>query len=181
MTIQSFSILLLGVLIVIAGAALLWSVARRYRRELGIRKEESEKATETAFIINAFHEVTKQLKEKEKELERLKSLAERRAEKVESYNENILQCVTSGVMTFDKNGFATTINRAAEDMLGISWAQASGKNCQDIFSSGDICRAVRDTIDKKLPSTRMETTLDRPQGKAWLGFNTAVLADRQQG
>ena len=181
MTIQSFSILLLGVLIVIAGAALLWSVARRYRRELGIRKEESEKTTETAFIINAFHEVTKQLKEKEKELERLKSLAERRAEKVESYNENILQCVTSGVMTFDKNGFATTINRAAEDMLGISWAQASGKNCQDIFSSGDICRAVRDTIDKKLPSTRMETTLDRPQGKAWLGFNTAVLADRQQG
>ena len=181
MTMQSFSILLLGILIVIAGATLLWSVARRYRRELGIRKEESEKATETAFIINAFHEVTKQLKEKEKELERLKSLAEQRAEKVESYNENILQCVTSGVMTFDKNGFATTINRAAEDMLGISWAQVSGKSCQDIFSGGDICKAVHDTIDKKLPSTRMETTLDRPQGKAWLGFNTAVLANRRQG
>jgi PAS domain S-box-containing protein len=181
MTMQPLSILLLGVLIVIAGAALLWSVARRYRRVLGIWKEESEKATETAFIINAFHEVTKQLKEKEKELERLKSLAEQRAESVESYNENILQCVTSGVMTFDKNGFATTINRAAEDMLGISWAQTSGKNCQDIFSSGDICRAVRDTIDKKLPSTRMETTLEGPKGKAWLGFNTAVLADRQQG
>jgi two-component system sensor histidine kinase AtoS len=181
MTMQSFSILLLGVLIVVAGAALLWSVARRYRNELGIRKEESEKATETAFIINAFHEVTKQLKEKEKELERLKSLAEQRAENVESYNENILQCVTSGVMTFDKNGFATTINRAAEEMLGTSRAQASGKNCQDIFSSGDICRAVRDTIEKKLPSTRMETTIDRPAGKAWLGFNTAVLADRQQG
>jgi PAS domain S-box-containing protein len=181
MTMQSFSILLLGILIVITGAALLWSFARRYRRELGIQKEESEKATETAFIINAFHEVTKQLKEKEKELERLKSLAEQRAENVESYNKNILQCVTSGVITFDKNGLVTTINRAAEDMLGINWTQVSGKNCQDIFSSGDICKAVRDTIDKKLPSTRMETTLDRPQGKAWLGFNTAVLADRQQG
>jgi PAS domain S-box-containing protein len=159
MTMQPFSILLLGVFIVIAGAALLWSVSRRYRRELGTLKEDSEKATETAFIINAFHEVTKQLKE----------------------NENILQCVTSGVMTFDKNGFATTINRAAEDMLGINWAEASGKSCQDIFSGGDICRAVRDTFDKKLPSTRMETTLERPQGKAWLGFNTAVLSDRQQG
>jgi PAS domain S-box-containing protein len=181
MTMHSFSILLLGILIVITGAALLWSLARRYRRELGIQKEESEKATETAFIINAFHEVTKQLKEKEKELERLKSLAEQRAENVESYNKNILQCVTSGVMTFDKNGLVTTINRAAEDILGINWAQVSGKNCQDIFSSGDICKAVRDTIDKKQPSTRMETTLDRPQGKAWLGFNTAVLADRQQG
>jgi PAS domain S-box-containing protein len=171
--------LLLGVFIVFVGAALLWSVAHRYRRELGIRKEEREKTTETAFIINAFHEVTKQLKEKEKELERLKSLAEQRAENVESYNENILQCVTSGVMTFDRNGLATTINRAAEDMLGINRMQASGKNCRDIFGNGDICRAVRDTIDRKLPSTRMETTLDRPQGKAWLGFNTAVLADRQ--
>jgi PAS domain S-box-containing protein len=171
--------LLLGVFIVFVGAALLWSVAHRYRRELGIRKEEREKTTEAAFIINAFHEVTKQLKEKEKELERLKSLAEQRAENVESYNENILQCVTSGVMTFDRNGLATTINRAAEDMLGINRMQASGKNCRDIFGTGDICRAVRDTIDRKLPSTRMETTLDRPQGKAWLGFNTAVLADRQ--
>jgi PAS domain S-box-containing protein len=82
-------------------------------------------------------------------------------------------------MTFDRDGLATTINRAAEDTLGISRAQASGKNCRDIFGNGDICRAVRDTIDRKLPSTRMETTLDRPQGKAWLGFNTAVLADRQ--
>jgi PAS domain S-box-containing protein len=181
MTIQSFSILLLGVLIVFVGAALLWSIARRYRRELGIREGERDKTTETAFIIDAFHEVTKQLKEKEKELERLKSLAEQRAENVESYNENILQCVTSGVMTFDRNGLATTINRAAEDMLGISRAQASGRNCRDIFGNGDICRAVRDTIDKKLPSTRMETTFDRPQGKAWFGFNTAVLADRQGG
>ncbi len=179
MTIQSFSILFLGVLIFLVGVAVLWSVTRRYRRELGILKEEREKTTATAFIINAFHEVTKQLKEKERELERLKSLAEQRAENVESYNENILQCVTSGVMTFDRNGCASTINRAAEDMLGISRAQVSGRNCRDIFGNGDICRAVLDTIERKLPSTRMETTLERPQGRAWFGFNTAVLADRQ--
>ena len=70
--------------------------ARRAERGTG-------KRTDTSFIINAFHEVTKQLKEKEKELERLKALAEQRAENVESYNENILQCVTSGVMTFDQD------------------------------------------------------------------------------
>ena len=179
MTVQSYFILLLGVFIILVGAVLLRSVAKRYRRELGIRKEEREKTTETAFVINAFHEVTKELKEKEKELERLKSLAEQRAENVESYNEIILQCVTSGVMTFDRDGLASTINRAAEDMLHISRAQASGRNCKDIFGDGAICRAVRETMDRKLPSTRMETTLDRPQGKAWLGFNTAVLADRK--
>jgi PAS domain S-box-containing protein len=179
MTMQSILILLLGFFIVLAGAALLWRFVHRYRHELGLRKKESEKTTETAFIINAFHEVTKQLKEKEKELERLKSLAEQRAENVESYNENILQCVTSGVMTFDRNGLVSTINRSAEDTLGISREQATDKNCRDIFGDGAVCRAVRETIENKLPSTRKETTLDRPQGKAWLGFHTAVLADRQ--
>ena len=68
-----------------------------------MQKLEREKTTDTSFIINAFQDVTKQLKEKEKELERLKALAEQRAENVETYNENILQCVTSGVMTFDKD------------------------------------------------------------------------------
>ena len=92
-------------------------MARRYRQDLGLEKEDREKTRRRGFIINAFHDVTKQLKEKEKELERLKALAEQRAENVENYNENILQCVTSGVMTFDRNCRLTTMNRAAEECL----------------------------------------------------------------
>ncbi len=179
MTIHSFPILLLGVLIVLFGAALLWGTMRRYRRELGVRKEEPEKTQETAFIINAFHEVTKQLKEKEQELHRLKALAEQRAENVESYNENILQCVTSGVMTFDKACRLTTINRAAEETLDLQREQAAGKSCRDLFGDGDIPKAVGETIDTRTPSARMEARLDRPSGKLWLGFNTAVLTNAQ--
>ncbi len=178
MTMHSFSILFLGLIIILFGTVVLWGMTRRYRRELGMHKEEREKTQDTAFIINAFHEVTKQLKEKEKELERLKSLAEQRAANVESYNENILECVTSGVMTFDKNCFLTTINRAAEEALGLKRGQAAGMSCSDLFGNNDITTAVHDTIERKTPTARKEATLDRPEGKIWLGFNTATLTDR---
>jgi two-component system, NtrC family, sensor histidine kinase AtoS len=179
MTMHPFSIVVLGLLIVLFGSALLWSMARRYRRELGFHKEEREKTPDTAFIINAFHEVTKQLKEKEKELQRLKVLAEQRAENFESYNENILQCVTSGVMTFDGNCFLTTINRAGEEILALQREQAVNKSCRELFDDNDITRAVHETMERKAPSARMEARLDRPSGKIWLGFNTAILTDRQ--
>lgn len=177
MTSHSLSILLSGTLILLFGAALLWFVTRRYRRQLGVQKETPEKAGETAFIINAFHEVTKKLKEKEKELERLKSLAEQRAENVESYNENILQCVTSGVMTFDKECRLTTINRAAEEMLGMERGQELGKSCGKLFNDSGVQNAVLATLEKKAPSARMEAMLERPSGTLWLGYNTAVLTD----
>lgn len=179
MILNTFPILLFGLLIVGIGVLFALGISRRYRHELGIKHEKREKTEDTTFIINAFHDVTKQLKEKEKELQRLKALAEQRAENVESYNENILQCVTSGVITFDRNCLVTTFNHAAEEILGITPQQASGESCSDLFGDREICKAVRETIEKKHPSARMETALDRKEGKKWLGFNTAVLADRQ--
>ncbi len=167
-----------GLLIVLAAVLVLWSLTRRFRRELGMQEEEREKATDTTFIISAFQEVTKQLKEKEKELERLKALAEQRAENVESYNENILQCVTSGVMTFDVRCLLTTINRAAEDTLRIDRDEAVGKSCRDLFGDSSIVQAVQGTLERKVPSARMEAMLDRAGGQLWLGYNTAILTDR---
>jgi len=178
MTSHSLPILLLSLLIVVTGAVIIWRMVHRYRRALGVHKDEKEKTGDTAFIINAFHEVTKQLKEKEKELERLKSIAEQHAENVESYNENILQCVTNGVITFDRHCAITTCNRAAEEMLGMDREQLSGKDCHALFDGNDICTAVHSTMEKKHPSARMETMLDRSGGKIWLGYNTAVLTDR---
>jgi PAS domain S-box-containing protein len=179
MTSQPFSIVLLGVMIVAIGSIIVWVIVRRFHRELGMQTVEREKTTDTSFIINAFQEVTKQLKEKEKELERLKALAEQRAENVETYNENILQCVTNGVMTFDKDCRLTTINRAALEMLHLHREQAVGRIAQELFGESGLARTVRETLEKRVPSARMEAMLDRPGGKIWLGYNTAVLADRQ--
>jgi two-component system, NtrC family, sensor histidine kinase AtoS len=179
MTDQPLLILLPAILVVLIAAVLLGGFVRRYRHDLGIKKEEREKSSDTSFVISAFHEVTKQLKDKEKELERLKALAEQHAENIESYNENILQCVTSGVMTFDVRCRLTTINRAAEETLSAVREQAVGKSCQDLLGDGDITKAVLATLNGRVPSARMEAMLERAGGRLWLGYNTAVLTDRQ--
>ncbi len=178
MTHQTIFIVLPGLIIILAVAVLVWGLIRRFRKELGVRNEEREKPTDMSFIIGAFHEVTKQLKEKEKQLERLRALAEQRAENVESYNENILQCVTSGVMTFDIHCRLTTINRAAEEILSVSREKVIGKSCIELFGDGSVAETVAGTIERKMPSARMEAMLDRTGGRIWLGYNTAVLADR---
>ena len=179
MTEKVLPILIPGVLVVAVGSLIFWGMIRRYRRELGLKNEDPEKTQNVSFIIGAFQDVTRQLKEKEKELERLRSLAEQRAENVESYTENILQCVTSGVITFDGNGLSTTMNRAAEEILGLEKAKTLGRTCRDIFGEGDTCRLVQDTLQKRIPSRRMETELVRQKDRIWLGFNTALLMDRQ--
>ena len=178
MTSHAFFILLPGVMITAIGVIVVWGIARRYRRELGMQSVEREKTTDTSFIINAFQDVTRQLKEKEKELERLRALAEQRAENVESYNENILQCVTNGVMTFDRECRLTTINRAAEEMLGITREQPVLKSCEELLGPGGIAQTVKETLEKKQPSARMEAVLERSTGRLWLGYNTALLSDR---
>ncbi|HAK58892.1 MAG TPA: hypothetical protein DCO77_00705 [Nitrospiraceae bacterium] len=176
---SSFSVVLFfGLLIIIMGAALLWGSIRRYRSEVGIQKDKREKTESVGFVINAFHDVTKQLKEKEKELQQLKSLAEQRAENVETYNEDILQCVPSGVITFDRDGKITTFNRSAEEILDMPREQALGSSCRDIFESGDLCDLIRETFEQELPSTRNETAVKRKGEQIWLGFNAVLLRDR---
>ncbi len=179
MTSHLLFIVLPGLLIILAGTLVVWALTRRFRRELGMQAKEREKTTDTTFVISAFHEVTKQLKEKEKQLEWLKALAEQHAENVESYNENILQCVTSGVMTFDIQCRLTTINRAAEEMLCLNREQAIGRSCLDLFGGSIVVGTVRDTIEKGMPSARMEAMLERNGSRIWLGYNTAVLTDRR--
>jgi PAS domain S-box-containing protein len=174
-------ILLLGMFIVIAGFLFAGMFVRRYRQRLGVSREEREKTENVSFVINAFQDVTRQLKEQEKELRRLKALAEQRAETVESYTENILQCVTNGVVTFGPDDRVTVMNRAAAEMLGLDQAVATGMSCREIFGDAGVCRAIEETRDARRPSVRMEASLDRPSGRIWLGYNTAVLADNAGG
>jgi signal transduction histidine kinase len=62
-------------------------------------------------------------------------------------------------------------------MLGAG--HIAGKPCSGIFGEGDICRAVRQTLEKRQPSSRLEAAFERSGERIWLGFNTAILTDRQ--
>ncbi len=171
--------ILLPVAVVAAGLLIATTMVRKYRKALGLGPSEPERTPDVSFIINAFQDVTRQLKEKEKELERLRTQAEQRAEAVASLTEDILQCVSNGVITFDVEGNVTTVNRAAGEMLGIDRSGAIGKKCRDIIPSDALCRLINNALENHLPSHRMETEIARNGSSMWLGFNTALLTDRQ--
>jgi len=169
---KTILLIVLGILVTAFGLFLSLGAARRYRRELGILKAGQDKTQDVSFIINAFQDVTRQLKEKERELERLKALAESRAE-------NILQCVSNGVITFDGSGRVNTVNRAAVELLGRDRAELAGRQCAEVFDNSEICGIIHDALERHVTLRRMETVMFRKGERIWLGFNIALLTDRQ--
>lgn len=137
-------------------------------------------ATETGFVINTFQGLIQQLKQKEQELERMKGRAEEYAKNVESYNENILQSVTSGVLTFNCEKRITTFNATAGSILQLAPDAVLGKSYEVIFGGNQkISRILEATVDQGKEVAREECEVERSDGKKiWLGLNTSVLRDR---
>lgn len=70
---------------------------------------------EIGVLVDSFNQMTKDLKNSNEGLEQANEDLERRRK----YMETVLRNVSAGVVSVDKDGVITTINRAAEKMLGI--------------------------------------------------------------
>ncbi|MEK7871287.1 MAG: PAS domain S-box protein, partial [Nitrospirota bacterium] len=135
---------------------------------------------ETGLMLDTFQSVIESLKGKEEELERLRTQAEEKAGHIESYNEDILRSVTSGVITFSRERIITTFNSTAEKILGISKESAIGKTCDILFGSGKITQMLDWSIEKGEGISRQEFELIRRDNeKIWVGVSTSLLKDRE--
>ncbi|MBI4685084.1 MAG: PAS domain-containing protein [Nitrospirae bacterium] len=148
----------------------LMKVFSRYRRA----KEQPEKDTsKVGFVVDTFHELVSKLKEKERELEELRKIAEQKAEDIESYNRNILQSVPSGVISFDKELKIQSINASAEKILRLSAENAVGRNCEELFRE-----PISDILREKKIFDRGEIQYQTSDGKRiWLGLTLSPLRD----
>jgi PAS domain S-box-containing protein len=95
--------------------------------------KDSKEGSEVGFVVDTFHELVAKLKEKEKELEKLKGFAEEKAVSIEAYNENILQSVPSGVISIDNSLKIKSMNQAAGRILGVDSNEAIGRDFKDVF------------------------------------------------
>jgi len=138
------------------------------------KEEEEDKAvTEVGFVVDTFHDVVSKLKEKERELEILRRTAEARASEIEIYNEDILQSVPSGVVSFDQRLCITRMNAAAEKILDCREGEVAGKIYAEVFSS-----PIRDIIAGRQTIERTDTGYTTRNGKRiWLGLNMSPLKD----
>lgn len=100
-------------------------------------------------------------------------------EKLELVHENIIQNITSGLLTLDQKGNIITFNSAAEDITGYTHTEVYLRHVQEVFP--DMQSILnRDTHDTAqiMPGPRFEMPFIRRDGKTiYLGFSLSPLRD----
>ncbi len=168
-------IFLYSISIIVAGAVVLFffRLLLRYSRAKKIKDEKD--ASQVGFVVDTFHELVTQLKEKEKELEVLRKQAEDRATAIEGYNENILQSVQSGVISFDEEMRITKMNLAAAKILEIQGHSIIGQ-----FHDAVLNKPITDFLTDRKIVERGEIGYVTPSGKKiWLGLTLTPLKNSE--
>ncbi|MCE0495726.1 sigma-54 interaction domain-containing protein [Vibrio salinus] len=98
------------------------------------------------------------------------------------FAESVLESISDGVFTVDKNWKITFFNRAAEDITGIKKEEALGRLCSEVFKSS-LCEgncALRHTLESKTPSVnRTCFIIDADGEKIPVSVSTAVLRNNK--
>ncbi len=143
-----------------------------YRTSKNLKQKD---ASQVGFVVDTFHELVSQLKDKEKELEILGKKAEDRAIAIEGYNENILQSVPSGVISFDQEMRITKVNLAAKKILEVR-----GENIIGEYHTNVLNKPIIDFLNDRKVIERGEVAYTTPSGKRiWLGLTLSPLKDME--
>jgi len=94
--------------------------------------------------------------------------------------EAILESISDGVFTVDQDWCITSFNRAAEEITGVSRADAIGRRCADVFRSsmcGADC-ALQKTLKTSRPVIgKSGYIIDNAGNRVPISISTAVLRD----
>jgi PAS domain S-box-containing protein len=157
------------------GLFVIFFIFRALLRFLGEKKRMSKDTSQVGFVVDTFHEVVTKLKDNERELEVLRQKAEDRAITIEGYNENILQSVPSGVMSFDEEFRVTKVNLSAEKILEVKRESVLGKYHREVLGE-----PITTLINDKKVIERGEMSYVTPSGRRiWLGLTLSPLKDRE--
>lgn len=95
-----------------------------------------------------------------------------------SFTDAILESISDGVFTVDKNWRITSFNRAAEKITGVSKKEAIGSYCSDVFRSNlcGVACALRQTLETGKPIIDKSGYFINADGeKVPISISTAVL------
>jgi two-component system nitrogen regulation sensor histidine kinase NtrY len=120
---------------------------------------------EIGVLVDSFNQMTIDLKRSNQSLEQANLDLEQRRK----YTETILRNVSAGVISVDGNGIITTINRAAERMLGIQTQRVLNRRYEEVLipqhriMAGEVLREIHergdDFIEKQIDLTLRDRTM----------------------
>jgi len=138
---------------------------------------------EIGLLVEAFNKMTSDLRRNQREIDQANrdlrtsnlELDQRRR-----YMEIVLKNVTAGVISVDKQGNLTTINKSAEKLLRIKPGKVLGRNFREVVSSEHL-PMIREILlelrDSAKDSIRRQVTLPLADDKLTLLVNVTTLRD----
>jgi two-component system nitrogen regulation sensor histidine kinase NtrY len=146
---------------------------------------ESYSADEIGMLIQSFNRMTEDLRSKQQalnasnqELSRINQEIEQRRQ----YMEIVLRNVAAGVISVDKDGVVTTINKSAERLLKINPGKVLGCNFRDVLREKHleiVKEVVRDLTFSRQDTVSRQIFLDIQGARLALHLHLTMLRDEQ--
>lgn len=140
-------------------------------------------ADEIGMLIAAFNKMTEDLRNNQLALKKTNEEVSRSNMELEQrrrYMETVLKNVTAGVISVDRDGILTTVNKSAERLLNIDTQKVTGKNFREVLQPDhlDIVKGMlRDMVLAQHDTVSKQVTIPLKDTKLTLLVNLTVLKD----
>ena len=142
-----------------------------------------QRKDEIGMLISSFNKMTEDLRINQLKLKMTTDEVIRSNQELEQrrrYMEIVLKNVTAGVISVDKHGIITTINKSAERLLNIQTVEVYGRNFKDVLRSAhlDILKEMlRDLVMFKQDTIKKQVAIPLRDSQVTLLINLTVLRD----
>lgn len=138
---------------------------------------------EIGMLVASFNKMTEDLRNNQLALKQTNEEVTRSNQELEQrrrYMETVLKNVTAGVISVDKGGVLTTVNKSAERLLHITTTDVLGRNFREVLRSTHLDTVkgmLRDLVLGKHDTIRKQVTVPFRDGNLTLLVNLTVLKD----
>jgi two-component system nitrogen regulation sensor histidine kinase NtrY len=138
---------------------------------------------EIGTLVDAFNKMTTDLRKGQREIEEANQelqISNLELDQRRRYMEIVLKNVTAGVISVDKQGNLTTINKSAEKLLKIKTSKVLGKNFREAVGAEYLPMVknfLKDLVDSGKDSIRKQITVPVQDSKVTLLVNVTTLHD----
>ena len=138
---------------------------------------------EIGMLVSSFNKMTEDLRHHQHVLNKTNEELTRSNLELEQrrlYMETVLKNVTAGVISVDKEGVLTTVNKSAERLLSINNSDVLGRHFREVLRPAqlDIVNGIlRDIILSKQDTVSKQVTIPTQESKLTLQVNLSLLKD----
>jgi two-component system nitrogen regulation sensor histidine kinase NtrY len=150
-------------------------------------KVEVKADDEIKILVNSFNQMTTDLRHNKVELEKVNlnlKNANLELEQRTHYIETVLQNIATGVVSIDRQGYISTLNKSAVKMLGLKPQEAKGRHFEQVFGASGlegINHLIKGIQRSGLEKYRREIRLKNQHSVITLLAWATVLRDSNQG